>query len=169
MKRILLVVALFGAYGINAQSLSDKAKNLETEAKKQYEENKPAVDNVVKEVGGKAEVIAKDKLENIKENRADKKAANAADKARENASENSAVVKAEAPTSDAEAEAAISETHQDTEAEVKKADSKLAAAKEKLEQMKKDGSISISDYELKKETLNQLTEKVKSLSGSLIK
>ena len=71
--------------------------------------------------------------------------------------------------SDDEAEAAIAETHADTEAEVKKADGKLAAAKEKLEQMKKDGKISVGDYELKKETLDKLTEQAKSLSSSLIK
>lgn len=169
MKKILLVVTLLGACGVNAQSFPDQAKKLETEATKLYEDNKPAVDNVVKEAGEKAEVIAKDKLENIKENRAEKKAENAADKAREKASENSAVIKAEVPKSDAEAEVAISETHKDTEAEVKKADGKLAAAKEKLEQMKEDGSLSIGDYELKKEMLDQLTEKAKSLSSSLIK
>lgn len=168
MKKILLVVALLCAYGVNAQSFTDQTKKLETEAKKQYEENKPAVDKVVKEVGEKAEDIAKDKLEDIKENRAEKKEAKAAEEAIQNEAATVAS-QVEAPTSDAEAEAAIAETHADTEAEVKKADGKLAAAKAKLEQMKEDGSLSIGDYELKKETLDKLTEQAKSLSSSLIK
>lgn len=168
MKKILIVVALLGAYGVNAQSFTDQTKKLETEAKKQYEENKPAVDKVVKEVGEKAEIIAKDKLEDIKDNRADKKEAKAAEESMRNEAATVAS-KVEAPKSDVEAEAAIAETHADTEAEVKKADGKLTAAKAKLEQMKKDGKISVGDYELKKETLDKLTEQAKSLSSSLIK
>ena len=51
MKKILIVVALLGAYGVNAQSFTDQTKKLETEAKKQYKENKTEIDDAAKKVG----------------------------------------------------------------------------------------------------------------------